>query len=59
MTDDSTSIPTVGDDEIGSLEDREVRPLSSTNKGRPVNRAAFSMSKHAPCPLPAGAAWRD
>jgi hypothetical protein len=32
MTDDSTSISTVGDDEIGSSEDREVPPLSSTIK---------------------------
>ena len=34
MTDNSTSIPTVGDDEIGSLEDREVPPLSSTMEAR-------------------------
>jgi len=34
MTDDTTSIPTVGDDEIGSSEDREVRPLSSTMEAR-------------------------
>jgi len=34
MTDDTTSIPTVGDDEIGSSEDREVRPRSSTMEAR-------------------------
>ena len=43
MTDDSTSIPTVGDDEIGSLENRDDPPLSSTNlKGvRPAGLAPF------------------
>ena len=43
MTDDSTSIPTVGDDEIGSLEDREVRPLSSTINPSPQHGGGFSI----------------
>ena len=43
MTDDTTSIPTVGDDEIGSSEDREVRPLSSTITPSPQHGGGFSI----------------
>ena len=43
MTDDTTSIPTVGDDEIGSSEDREVRPLSSTINPSPQHGGGFSI----------------
>jgi hypothetical protein len=43
MTDNSTSIPTVGDDEIGSSEDREVRPLSSTINPSPQHGGGVSI----------------
>jgi len=45
MTDNSTSIPTVGDDDIGSLEDHEVPPLSSTINPSPQHGGGFSIFK--------------
>lgn len=55
MTDNSTSTPTVGDDEIGSSEDRSggssARPVASTIP--PWGRAAVGCS--VPAPFPAAA----
>lgn len=45
MTDDATSNATVKDDELGSSEDRDDRPLSSTIRPSPQNGGGLSFWK--------------
>ena len=48
MTDDSTPIPTVGDDEIGSLEDRSGDPIAMALSHPPAFLNTFKRLRFLP-----------